>query len=167
MDPEAHRQCHAPLLLQAPRELPQSLHDPQAGAHGALSVIFMGAGVAEVDQEAIAEILRDMPIKAGDHLGAGLLIGAHHLPQVFRVELSRKDSGVDQVTEQDGELAPFGVRRGRSNWSHIRLWRWGLLRDRGLERLQRWERGCREHRRPTRPHHALLVLADHFPVRIA
>jgi hypothetical protein len=35
--------------------------------------------VAEVDQQSIAEILRDMPLIAGDHLGAGLLIGAHDL----------------------------------------------------------------------------------------
>ena len=42
---------------------PQSLHDPQPSPHRPLGVIFMGAGVAEVDEQSIAEILRDMASK--------------------------------------------------------------------------------------------------------
>jgi hypothetical protein len=79
-----------------------------------LSVIFVGLGVAEIDEQPIAEVLRNMPLKAGDHLGAGVLIGPHHLAEVFRIELAGEGGGVDQVTEQHGELAAFGVwERGR------------------------------------------------------
>jgi hypothetical protein len=35
--------------------------------------------VAEVDEQAVAEILGNMALKAGDHLGAGRLIGPDHL----------------------------------------------------------------------------------------
>jgi hypothetical protein len=80
MDPQAYGQVHAPLLRQARIELAQGLHDPQPGPPGPLGVILMRQGVAEVDEQAIAEILGDMPLKAGNHLGAGLLIGPHHLP---------------------------------------------------------------------------------------
>ena len=89
---------------------------PESGPHGALGVIFMRQGVAEVDQQAIAEILGDMPLKAGDHLGAGVLIGPHHLAQVFRIELTGKSRGVHQVTEQHGELAAFRLWRSGSGW---------------------------------------------------
>ena len=89
--------------------MPQGLHDPQPGPHGPLGIIFVRQGIAEVDEQAIAEILRDMPLKAGDHLGAGLLIGPHHLAEVFRVELAGERGRVHQVTEQHGELAPFRV----------------------------------------------------------
>ena len=61
--------------------------------------------MAEVDQQAVAEILRDMPLKAGDHLGAGLLMSPDDLAQVFRVELTGKSRGVHQVAEQHGKLA--------------------------------------------------------------
>jgi hypothetical protein len=68
----------------------------------------MGIGVTEVDEQTIAQILRDMPLEAGDHLGAGVLIGPHHLAPVFGVELAGEHGRVHQVTEQDGELTAFG-----------------------------------------------------------
>ena len=73
MDPQAHGQFHTPILLQMRIELPHGLHDAQPGPHGPLRVIFVGQGIAKVDQQAIAEVLGDMPLKAGDHLGAGRL----------------------------------------------------------------------------------------------
>ena len=107
---------HAPLLRQAGIELSQGLDHPQPGPHRPLGIIFVRQGIAEVDEQAIAEILGDMPLKAGDHLGAGVLIGPHHLAQVFRVELAGEGGRVHEVTEQHGELAAFGLRCGRGGW---------------------------------------------------
>ena len=136
VDPQAHGQLHAPLLRQAGIELPQGLDDAQPGPHRPLRVILMRQGVAEVDQQAIAEILRDMPLKAGDHLGAGVLIGPHHLAEVFRVELTGEGGRVHQVTEQHRELAAFGVRGSGRRWCRGSLGGLGgrrLGRGRGLE----------------------------------
>ena len=72
----------------------------------------MRLGIAKVDQQAIAEILGDMALKALDDLGAGRLVGPHHLAQVFGVELAGERGRVDQVTEQHRELAAFGLRGG-------------------------------------------------------
>jgi hypothetical protein len=44
-------------------------------------------------------------------LGRGLLVGAHHRTQVFRVELAGELRGTHQVTEQHRELPPFCVWR--------------------------------------------------------
>ena len=124
MDPQAHGQLHPPLLRQAGIELAQGLHHPQPGPHRPLGVIFVRQGIAKVDQQAIAEILRNMPLKAGNHLGAGVLIGPHHLAQVFRVELAGERGGVHQVTKQHGELAAFGgwdIRRHRGRRRHADL----------------------------------------------
>ena len=41
------------------------VHHAQPGAHGPLGVIFVRLGVAEVDEQAIAEILGDMPRQSG------------------------------------------------------------------------------------------------------
>jgi hypothetical protein len=73
-------------------------------------------GIAEVDEQAIAEILGDMPVKAGDHLGTGVLIGPHHFAQVFRVKLAGQGGRVHQITEQHGELAPFRLGRSGGGW---------------------------------------------------
>jgi hypothetical protein len=99
VDPQAHGQLHPPLLHQASMELAHGFHHPQPGPHRALGVIFVREGVAEVDEQPIAEILRNMPLKAGDHFGARGLIGLHHLAQFFRIELARKTRGVHEIAE--------------------------------------------------------------------
>ena len=48
----------------------------------------MGLRIAEVDQEPIPKVLGNMAVKAADHLSTGLLIGAHHVSEVFGVELA-------------------------------------------------------------------------------
>jgi hypothetical protein len=91
-----------------------------------------------------------MALKAGDHLGAGLLIGPHHYTEIFRIELCRERRRADQVTEQHGELTPF------------RLWWRGGSRRRGrLEcRLgRRWERGGRRCSIPCPDEDAAVLVA--------
>ena len=111
--------------------MPHGLHHPQPGAHGPLRVIFMRQGVAEVDQQAIAEILGDIALKAGDHLGAGVLIGPHHLAQLLGVELAGEHGRVHQVAEQHGELAAFGLGRLRFDWGRGHRG-WAAVRQHGL-----------------------------------
>jgi hypothetical protein len=48
-----------------------------------------------------------MPLKTGDHLGTGFLIGPHYSAQIFGVELAGKPGRIYQVTKQHGELAAF------------------------------------------------------------
>ena len=109
MDPDADRQADALLRSRRVLRVPMASTIPSP-SDGPLGVIFMGLGIAKIDEQPIAEILRDMPLKALDDLGTGGLIGPHHLPQVFRVELTGEHGRVHQVTEQDGELAAFGVK---------------------------------------------------------
>ena len=68
----------------------QAVHrseDTKASAYSPLHIIFMGLRIAKIDEEAVTEILGDMPVKALDHRCARGLVGAHDLPQVFGVEL--------------------------------------------------------------------------------
>jgi hypothetical protein len=101
MDSHPHGQSHPLLLCQAAIERRHGLHHAEPGPHCPLRIVLMGAWVAKVDEQAIAEILRYVPVKALDDLGGGLLIGAHHLAQVFGVELLAQTGGVNQVAEQD------------------------------------------------------------------
>src|SRR5262245_16026888 len=132
MDAQTHRQLYSALLLQARIELADGLHHPQSGPHGPLGILFVGERVAQIGQQATTEILRDMPLEAGDHLGAGVLIGPHYGAEVFRIELAGEGSRVYQITEQHSELAAFSVKRLRFDW------RGRHLRGRGFPGGRRW-----------------------------
>src|SRR5690242_8431693 len=79
--------------------------------HSPLRVIFMGSGVTKVHQNSITKILSDVTFITLNDLSTRLLIGTHHLAQLFGIKPRRKDSGVNEVTEHDRELTPFGGRR--------------------------------------------------------
>ena len=68
--------------------------------------------ITKIDEQAVAEILGNMSLKALDDLSTGSLVGTHHLPQVFGIELAGERGRIHQVTEQHGELAAFGLRGG-------------------------------------------------------
>src|SRR5215831_4551934 len=56
-----------------------------------------------------------MSIKACDDFRTSRLIGTDDFSVLFRIELARESSGIHQVAEHDGELAPFRVRWGGGN----------------------------------------------------
>ena len=78
--------------------------------HGALCIVFMRLRITKIDEQAVAEILGNMSLKALDDLSTGSLIGAYHLAQIFGIELAGERGRLHQVTEQHGELAALGLR---------------------------------------------------------
>ena len=60
----------------------------EPGAHRTLGVVLVGTRPAEVDEEPVAQVLRDMALVALDHAGADLLVAAHDLAPVLGVEAS-------------------------------------------------------------------------------
>jgi hypothetical protein len=89
--------------------------------------------IAKVDQQAIAQILGDMPGKALDDVHTGGLVGADDFAQVFGVELPRQGGRVGEVAEHHRELAAFGLRGKRcgcrrGNVRRVVALRYGLLR---------------------------------------
>src|SRR5262249_56950634 len=92
------------------------LHHPQSSADSALRIIFMRLGIAKIHEQAVAEILSDMPLKALDDLGTGSLVSTYHLTQVFGVEAAGEGCRIHQIAEQHGELTTFGVSGMRGSW---------------------------------------------------
>jgi hypothetical protein len=110
VDAEPHGEMDAVLRRQTGIQRGDGLNNTQPRVHGAPSIVFMGRGVAKVDQQAITEVLGDMPLVACNDLGGSLLVGAYHRTQVFGVKLAGELRGADQVAKQHGELAPFRLR---------------------------------------------------------
>jgi hypothetical protein len=127
-----------------------------------LCVIFMRLGIPKVDEQAIAQILRNVPVKALDDLRTGALVGTHDVPQVFGVESGGEGCRAHYVTEQDRQLAPFCLwSRGRERLRPRRRWR--SRRGGGLHGEGR--RG-RRRLRVARPDEDALVLIPGNLVRI-
>src|SRR5215471_1633366 len=122
--------------------------------------------IAKVDQQPITQILRNVAVKALDHLRTGGLIGLDYLPQVFWVELTGEDGRIHQIAEQDGELTALSVGRmgdvsSSGGWD-IRH-RWSL--SRGVVRCRTLR--CTGRRRRcwgTGPHQDTAVLIDGKPL---
>src|SRR5215475_3528423 len=75
MNSNAHGELHSMFAFQAAIERLKGLENAEACANGPLCIIFMRLGITIVDQQAIAEILRDVPVKMLDDLGTGRLVG--------------------------------------------------------------------------------------------
>ena len=112
-DPDRDPEAALPLepLVQH-RHAPQ---DRQPGVDGALGVVLVGHRIAEVDQEPVAEVLRDVAAEGPDGLGALRLVGAHELAEVFRIQTLRERGGRHEIAEEHRELPALraGLRRRR------------------------------------------------------
>ena len=62
------------------------LDDRQAGPHGALGLVLVRPGPAEVGQHAVAHELGDVPVEARDLARDRVLVGAQDLAHLLRVE---------------------------------------------------------------------------------
>ena len=86
-----------------------------------------------------------------DNVGTNLLIIAHHVSQVFRVELGGKARRVHQVTEHHRELAAFRLRGGGGRLGECRLRQVGLLGGGRLRRMVERGGGVRDACHPPTP----------------
>src|ERR687892_2861081 len=69
----------------------------------------MCAGIAEIDEHAVAQVLGDVTLEPGDHCGDARLVRVHHLAQVLRIEAGGELGRSDQVAEQERKLPPFWI----------------------------------------------------------
>jgi hypothetical protein len=119
MDADTDRQADRVLLRHTCIQHAEGFDHPETGTHGAVGIVFVRPGIAKIHQQPIAEILGDMAIKVLDDLRTGGVIGLDDLAQVFRVELSGKRRGVDQVTEEHRELTALSLHGLGWGWRTI------------------------------------------------
>jgi hypothetical protein len=110
MDAKTHRELYPFFLFQARIECRRNgLDNTQTGMQGTLGVVFMRRWPAKVDQQAVSEILGHMAFVLVDDVSGGLLIGADHFTQLFRIELLGEGGRVGEIAEHHGQLPPFGL----------------------------------------------------------
>ena len=106
---------------------PHCVLDPQPGAHGANGVVLVCLRIAEVHQQAVAQIARDVSIETHDPRGTRIVVGVQDLGELFRVDPLRQRGGVHDVAEHDRELPalsmflePFRFPLGSLDWRTMR-----------------------------------------------
>ncbi|MCK6428603.1 MAG: hypothetical protein L6Q72_05890 [Burkholderiaceae bacterium] len=77
----------------------------------ALRIVFVGARVAEVREQPVADILRHDAAMAHDETAAALSVRLHDLGQFLRVEPLRQRRPAHQIAQHHAELAAFGRLR--------------------------------------------------------
>src|SRR5713101_6125335 len=77
--------------------------------------------MAEVHEQTVPQILRDMAVKPLNDCGTSLLVGADYVPQLFRVELFGEGGRAHQITEHDGELPALAFGCGTLDQDALRL----------------------------------------------
>ena len=103
--PDAHAQG---LLDRGDAPLLQSLDGLQQGeacAHGGLGLVLRGEGVAELAADAVADVVHDGAAGVVDAPCADRLELEQDLAQVLRVATLGQACGIDNIAEQNGELA--------------------------------------------------------------
>ena len=88
-------------------QVPDGLDDLQPGRRRPPGIVLMGDGIAEVDQQTVAQIAGDDPVPAAQHPLAGLAVELDHDLQVLGIELERKRRRPGEVAEHDGQLPAF------------------------------------------------------------
>ena len=94
-------------MLKLLVELCYGLEDFKARARGALTVVVMCFGIAEIGHHAVAEVLRHTPAEAIDGLRRRAVILADNLTPFFGIQAAADLSRTDEVAEQYREMAPL------------------------------------------------------------
>jgi hypothetical protein len=110
MNPDPYGEAVLPFLLHAPLQRLESLDNAQPCAYSTLGIVFVRSGITEIDQQPIAQILGDVPLKALNDLRADGMIGPHHLAQLLKVQTACERRRIHQVTKQHRQMATFGLR---------------------------------------------------------
>jgi hypothetical protein len=104
-DPQRLSKPSAPL----PVDRLHRQDDVKPGAYRAFDIVLMCSREAEIDQDAVAEILGDVPlVPPHDRLDLALVV-ADEDAEVLGVEPLGERGGPDEVTEDDRELSPLAL----------------------------------------------------------
>ncbi len=109
MNTDAHAELDAMAPAKASVERLDTRHDAEARVHRPPGVILVRLGIAEIDEQPVADVLGDVAVEAADCFGAGFLGGTQHLAQVFRIQLLGERRRADQVAEHHRQLATLGI----------------------------------------------------------
>jgi hypothetical protein len=94
-------------------KLRRGLDKCEPGLDGALGVMFVSLGIAEIRKNAVAHVFGDETAVTLDHSRATTMVCADDFPQVLRIEPRRQGGRAHEIAEHHRELTAFSRVPGR------------------------------------------------------
>ena len=69
--------------------------------------------IAEIHEDAVAQVLGDEALEACHGIGDAVAVRADHVAHVLRIEARRKTRRADKIAEHHCQLTALGAKRGR------------------------------------------------------
>jgi hypothetical protein len=88
-------------------ELRYRVEDRQARARGALGIVVMRLGPAEIGHHAVAKVLGDTPAEALNCLRCRTMVLADDLPPFFGIEMAGYLGRADEIAKQHSQMPPL------------------------------------------------------------
>ncbi len=92
---------------------PDAVEDLEPRVHGAHGVVLVRGREAEVGQDPVAEVLREVAGVPLHRLEGDRLVLGVQVPQLLRVQDLGQRRGAHEVGEEDGQVSPLGAGRPR------------------------------------------------------
>ncbi len=108
MDPDSRLQLRQGPAVHMRIEIAQALEQRERRKERTLRIVAVCRGVAEIDEESVAEGLRHESAEALHGRQGQPLIAAQQDPEIFRIQLFGQVGEPDQIDELDREKAMFG-----------------------------------------------------------
>ena len=110
-DADPHRELDPGRPADCGIQLRHRIDDVETRPHRSLGLVLMGARVAEIDEDAVAHVLRDKAVVMPDRRAAPALIRGDDIAQIFGVHPGGERRRSHQVAKHHGQLAALGLRR--------------------------------------------------------
>ena len=110
-DADPHRELDTGRPGDCGIQLRHRIDDVETRPHRTLGLVLVGARVAEIDEDAVAHVLRNKAVVAPDRRAAPVLIRGDDIAQIFGIHPGGECRRSDEVAEHHRQLAALGVRR--------------------------------------------------------
>ena len=120
-DADPHRELDPGRPADCGIQLRHRIDDIETRPHRALGLVLMGARVAEIDEDAVAHVLRNKAVVAPDRRAAPVLERRDDIAQILGVHPGRECGRSHQVAKHHGQLAALGLGWRRCGRRH-RCW---------------------------------------------
>ncbi len=87
--------------------------DPKRNAYCALGCVFVSTGKAEVNEDSVTHVSRDVAFVAAYDACARVLEAAYNVADIFRIQRFGECRRPGEIAEHDCKIAPFRLGRVR------------------------------------------------------
>src|SRR5450432_54805 len=90
-------------------QLAQRLDDCETALYGPLRIVLAGKRESKIDEQTVAQVLRDVPLERTHSVGAGPLEAVDELAEILGIHALAERRRSDQIAKDDRQQPPFCI----------------------------------------------------------